>query len=162
MSAPSVEREVPWAVFSDVISLRTESVRQFIDLTELLAERVRRSGVRHGLASVQAQHTTMAVAVNEDEPLLADDMGRLLDRLAPSDIRYGHDDFSRRSAIAPGERPNGAAHCRSLLLGASQALHVVDGALNLGRWQRVFLVELDGPQARTVSVLVLGVRGSHD
>jgi secondary thiamine-phosphate synthase enzyme len=159
MSTQWVEPQSLWAVYSEVVSLRTQAPQQFIDLTELLAERVRRSGVRHGLASVQVRHTTMAVAVNEDEPLLAEDVARLLDRVAPADIRYGHDDFSRREVVAPDERVNGAAHCRSLLLGASQALHVVDGVLHLGRWQRVFLVELDGPQARSVSVLVLGLRG---
>jgi len=53
-------------------------------------------------------------------------------------------------------RINGHSHCRALLLGSSACLNVIDGRLLLGRWQRVFLVELDGPRARDVSVLILG------
>ena len=45
-----VQPEAPWTVFADLVGLRTEKKEQFIDLTELVAERVRRSGVRFGLA----------------------------------------------------------------------------------------------------------------
>jgi secondary thiamine-phosphate synthase enzyme len=155
-------REGHWAAVSDVVTFRTQAARQFIDLTDLVAERVRQSGIRHGLASVQTRHTTTAIVVNEDEPLLREDMDRLLERLVPSDIRYGHDDLARRTGVAPDERANGAAHCRSLLLGASETFHVIGGELQLGRWQRVFLVELDGPRARTVSILVMGIRHDHE
>jgi secondary thiamine-phosphate synthase enzyme len=54
------------------------------------------------------------------------------------------------------ERPNGHAHCRALLLPSSACLNVTEGRLQLGRWQRVFLVELDGPRERSVSVLLFG------
>ena len=163
MSSPSIDRTAAaWQAESDAITLRTQAQRQFIDVTELVAERVRRSGVTHGLASIQTLHTTTAIVVNEDEPLLHEDMERLMERLVPSDVRYAHDDFARRAAVAPDERVNGAAHCRSLLLGATQMFQVVDGALLLGRWQRIFLVECDGPQPRTLSVLVMGLRGDHE
>lgn len=91
--------------------------------------------------------------MNEDEPLLIEDLHRLLSRLAPPDVRYGHDDLTRRGAPA-GERPR-----RGPLLGVSQTFHVIDGALRLGRWQRLFLVELDGPRPRNLSIVVLGRRG---
>ncbi len=158
----AISQEAPFAVFRDLVGLRTEKKEQFIDLTALVAERVRRSGVRFGLASVQACHTTAAVVVNEDEPLLRTDMRRLLEQLAPSNVHYAHDDFSQRVALEPEERPNGAAHCRSLVLGSTQTLQVTEGALQLGRWQRVLLVELDGPRPREVSILVLGLRESHE
>jgi secondary thiamine-phosphate synthase enzyme len=163
MATHPVERErgAAWAASSDVVTLRTETTRQFIDLTELVAERVRQSGITHGLVSVVTRHTTTAIVVNEDEPMLLDDMAHLLERLVPSDVRYGHDDMSRRVGVGPDERANGAAHCQSLLLGASQVFHVGGGVMQLGRWQRIFLVELDGPRPRAVSILVLGVRGAH-
>jgi secondary thiamine-phosphate synthase enzyme len=149
-------------VCADLVQLRTEDRIQFVDLTEILRERVRRSGVAYGLASVQSRHTTTAIVVNEDEPMLLDDMGRTLERLVPAEVGYEHDDLSRRSPGLPSnERRNGDSHCRSMLLGASETLHVVDGALQLGRWQRIFLVELDGPQARSVSILVMGA-GNED
>ena len=144
-------------VSSDVVELHTQERVQFIDLTELVAERVRRSGVGHGLVCVQTRHTTTAVVVNENEPLLIEDAKRMLERLAPRDARYGHNELHRRRDVAPDESPNGDAHCRALLLGSSETLAVADGALQLGRWQRVFLVELDGPRRRAVCVVVMGI-----
>jgi secondary thiamine-phosphate synthase enzyme len=144
-------------VFSDAVELRTEERVQFVDLTELVAERVRRSGIGHGLVCVQTRHTTTAVVVNENEPLLIEDARRMLERLAPRNARYGHNRLHRRRGAAPNESPNGDSHCRALLLGSSETLAVVGGTLQLGRWQRVFLVELDGPRRRTAHVVVIGI-----
>lgn len=147
-----------WRASAELVQLRTQCRQQTIDLTDLVAERVRRARIRCGLVSVQARHTTMAVALNENEPLLLEDVDQLLERLAPGDLPYAHDDLGRRLQVFAGERRNGAAHCRSLLLGAGQTLHVLDGRLDLGRWQRLLLLELDGPQPRTLSLLILGER----
>jgi len=144
-------------VSSDVVELRTEERVQFIDVTDLVAERVRRSGIGHGLVCVQSRHTTTAVVVNENEPLLIGDAKRMLERLAPRDARYGHNQLHRRRDTAPDESRNGDSHCRAVLLGSSETLAVVDGALQLGPWQRVFLVELDGPRPRTACVVVMGI-----
>ncbi|MBI3932825.1 MAG: YjbQ family protein [Acidobacteria bacterium] len=158
------ESEPVFGIAKDLVELRTDRRRQFIDVTELVAERVRRSGVRDGVACVQTLHTTTALLVNENEPLLLEDVARLLDRLAPEDVRYAHDDLDRRRvgprAVAlPADEPeNGEAHCKAVVLPASAALTIADGRLLLGRWQSVFLVELDGPRNRTLSIVVLGVR----
>jgi secondary thiamine-phosphate synthase enzyme len=128
-----------------------------VDLTALLAERVLRSGIAEGTVTVQSRHTTAAVVVNENEPLLLDDLEDALERWAPRGARYGHNDFAARKAPPPGEKPNGHAHTRALLLGTSVSLHVTAGEIDLGEWQSVFLVELDGPRSRTVSVHVMGV-----
>ncbi len=144
-------------VSSDVVELQTEERLQFVDLTELVAERVRRSGIGHGLVCVQSRHTTTAVVVNENEPLLIEDAKRMLERLVPRGAVYGHNELHRRRDAAPDESRNGDAHCRALLLGSSETLAVAGGALQLGRWQRVFLVELDGPRRRTVCVVVMGI-----
>lgn len=144
-------------VCSDIVELRTEERLQFIDVTELVAERVRRSGVCQGLVCVQSKHTTAAIVVNENEPLLIEDMTRALERLAPRDLRYRHNELHLRPEVAPDETPNGDAHCKALALGASETLAVVDGAAQLGRWQRVFLVELDGPRRRSLCVVVMGM-----
>ena len=160
MATKPFVREQPPAgvgVFSDVVELHTEERVQLIDVTELVAERVRRSGIGHGLVCAQSRHTTAAVIVNENEPLLVDDFKRMLERLAPRGARYRHNELHRRRNLAPDESRNGDAHCRAVLLGASETLAVVDGALHLGRWQRVFLVELDGPRRRTLAVVVMGL-----
>jgi secondary thiamine-phosphate synthase enzyme len=143
-------------VCRDLVHLRTERPLQFVDLTALVAERVRRSGVFEGTVTVQSRHTTAAVVVNENEPLLLEDLEDLLQRWAPEDVRYRHNDLAAREAPPPGEKPNGHAHARALLLGASVCLNVAEGRVDLGEWQSVFLVELDGPRKRTLSVQVLG------
>jgi secondary thiamine-phosphate synthase enzyme len=93
--------------------------------------------------------------VNEHEPLLFADFVAMLHRAAPANLLYRHDSPDRTVNLTPGERVNGHAHCRALLLPSSSTVNVVSGALVLGRWQRIFFVELDGPQQREVSVVVL-------
>jgi secondary thiamine-phosphate synthase enzyme len=139
------------------IRIDTEQPTQFIDITSNLEAFVGTSGVQSGLLNVQSLHTTAAILVNEHEPLLLTDMAGLLERLAPVDAVYRHDNITLRTAnCVLGEPPNGHSHCRALLLGSSAALNVVDAEIQLGRWQRVFLVELDGPRTRDVSLLLLG------
>jgi secondary thiamine-phosphate synthase enzyme len=156
----SVQEAAAVRVCRDVVHLRTQRHVQFIDLTELVAERVRRSGIDEGIVTVQSRHTTAGVLVNENEPLLLQDFEDVLERWAPAGVRYRHNDLEARAGTAPAdEKPNGHAHARALLLGASVCLNVADGAIDLGQWQSVFLVELDGPRSRTLSIQVLGVRG---
>jgi secondary thiamine-phosphate synthase enzyme len=146
-------------ISSDTLQLRTEEPMQFIDLTAWVAHRVRRSGIGRGLVQIHVQHTTAAIVVNENEPLLLDDFKALLERLAPRNGAYAHDDLKRRRFnLVPDERSNGHAHARALLLGASKLLNVLDGRVELGRWQSIFLVELDGPRRRSISLTVMGYR----
>lgn len=141
------------------LSVATERRTQFIDLTDDVEAFVARSGVQYGIVNVQSLHTTTAVIVNEHEPLLLSDFSSLLDRAAPRAFFYRHDDFAARTVnMTPEERANGHAHCRALLLGTSALLNVAEGRLQRGCWQRIFLVELDGPRTREVSVLVTGER----
>lgn len=139
------------------IRLETREGLEFVDLTERVREMVGESGVRSGWVNVQTRHTTTAILVSESEPLLMEDLKRMLERLAPCGAAYRHDDFSVRTVnVCPDEEKNGHAHCKALLLRASESLNVVDGRLDLGPWQRIFLVELDRARTRTVSVMVLG------
>jgi secondary thiamine-phosphate synthase enzyme len=139
------------------IHVSTECPTQFIDITDRLQSLVAASGVQTGFVNVQSLHTTTAVVVNEHEPLLLADFDSLLERTAPLRAWYAHDDMRRRTTnVVPGERANGHAHCRALFLSPSVCLNVVSGCIELGRWQRVFLVELDGPRARGLSIVVVG------
>lgn len=149
----------PLVTATDRVRLRTRSGTRFVDLTDLVDFRVRQSGVQTGLAVVQCLHTTAAIAVNENEPLLLEDLGATLERLSPAGLGYAHDDLERRGPLPPDEPRNGAAHCRALLLQASLSLLVEDGRLLLGRWQRVLFVELDPPRERELAIAVLGASG---
>ena len=139
------------------VRITTERRVEFIDLTGSLQEFLSGSHIVTGLLNVQSLHTTAAIVVNESEPLLLKDFEHLLQQVAPDDVPYRHDDETARTVnLNPGERPNGASHCKALVLGSSACLNIVDGRLLLGRWQRVFLVELDGPRCRDISVLLIG------
>jgi secondary thiamine-phosphate synthase enzyme len=131
---------------------------QFVDITEQVADLVQAAGLCDGIVTVFVRHTTAAVRIQEDEPLLLEDLRQFLGRVAPAQAHYRHNDFRIRTQhMHEDESPNGHAHCLQLLLGSSESVPVVDGDLQLGTWQRIFLVELDGPRPeREVLVQVLG------
>lgn len=130
---------------------------EFVDLTDQIEAVAADAGIHSGLVNIQSLHTTTSIVVNEHEPLLLLDFAAQLAAAAPQHAPYRHDDMSIRTVnLAPNERANGHAHCRALLLPSSAVLNIAEGRLQLGRWQRVFLVELDGPRDREVSILVFG------
>lgn len=139
------------------IHLTTSYPTEFIDLTDRLQRLVSDAALRTGVVNVQTLHTTSAVVVNEHEPLLLTDFEALLARTAPPDARYRHDDPAVRTVnLTEGERSNGHAHCRALLLPSSVCVNVTKGQVVLGRWQRIFFVELDGPRERELSIFAFG------
>ena len=94
----------------------------------------------------------------KNEPLLIEDLQLLFERLAPRSRRWLHDDLAaRQGPLPPDESLNGDAHARAVLLGTSETLNVVGGEVQLGTWQRVFLIELDGCRRRTISLTVAGL-----
>src|SRR3989442_4463156 len=138
------------------LQFKTSSATQFVDITSQLRDEVRRTGLRFGRIYLQSLHTTVGLAVNENEPLLLRDFQSLLERLAPCGAGYQHDDFARRFDIALDEPVDGHAHCRQLLLTGFATLLVEEGDLVLGRWQSVFAVELDGPRQRQLAIQLDG------
>jgi secondary thiamine-phosphate synthase enzyme len=146
----------------EFIRIRTRKTLQFIDLTERIQSIVADSGCHSGFVNIQSLHTTAAIIVNENEPLLIQDMKRMLERHAPRKAKYRHDDFSIRTInMQPGELANGHAHCKALLLSPAQTLNFAHGQLIIGRWQRIFFIELDCARDRTVSVMILGAKGEQ-
>ena len=144
----------------DALIIGTTCAPEFIDITDDVARIVEEAGASFGQATVYSIHTTAAIRVNENEPLLLQDMARILHQIAPLHGDYDHNDFSRRTVnLDEEECANGHAHCQHLLLSTSETIPIVDGRLALGQWQRIFLVELDRPRERRVLVSIVGVRG---
>jgi secondary thiamine-phosphate synthase enzyme len=151
-------KEPVTSILCEAIELETSSAPEFVDITDQVAALVAGSGMRFGQATVYSTHTTAAIKINENEPLLLQDMARALCQLAPIDSAYEHNDFSRRTHnMNEDECPNGHAHCQHLFLSTSETVPILEGALALGQWQRIFLVELDRPKRRRVLVSLLGV-----
>ena len=142
-SAPGVASRLRRLVF------QTHEAIQFLDITDEVADLVRVAGLTEGVATVFSRHTTAAVCIQEAEPLLLEDLREFLQRNAPAHAHYRHNDFRVRTVhMHDDESPNGHAHCLQMMLGTSESVPVVDGELLLGTWQRIFLVELDGPRPR--------------
>ncbi|SRR6266571_7134542 len=141
-------------------SFATARCMEFVDVTDDLLRMVERSGVRAGMALVYSPHTTCSIVINERESGFVMDFEDLVEALVPRGVAYRHDDLALRTENLEGDDhdvPNGHAHCRQgLLASASQAIPIVDGRLQLGRWQRVFFVELDRARERRVLMQVLG------
>ena len=126
------------------LRIRTAAKREMVDLTARVVEIVARSGLAEGLCSVYVPHATAAVVINEnDDPNVCTDVLDALDRLIPAGI-WRHDRVDG----------NAASHIQATLLGPGETIPVKDGLLQLGTWQAVMLVELDGPRERRVLVSV--------
>ena len=139
------------------MGLDTTKAPEFIDITEKVCEFIQDSRVQSGIAVVYSRHTTAAIKINENEPLLLKDMEEFLERMASRNGDYKHNDFSIRTVnMTEDECPNGHAHCQHLMLGTSENIPIIDGQPQFGHWQRIFLIELDMPRPREVLVQVIG------
>src|SRR5438093_11818644 len=152
-----VRRTGGLTLWAETLAFRTTAAREFLDVTDQVAAVVRRSRISQGWVSAFSKHTTAAVVLKENEPLLLQDMGGMLERLSAEAGVYQHNDLSRRTGeMDPDECANGHAHCQHLLLSSSENIPVAEGRLDLGRWQRIFLLELDRGRDRQLVVQVFG------
>jgi secondary thiamine-phosphate synthase enzyme len=136
-----------------ILDIASAEPLEFIDLTDCINQRLDCINIRDGAATVYSLHTTAAIKINEAEELLIEDFKHFLRRLCPRTDKYNHNDMSRRKPpIATDERPNAHAHLMHLLLSTSETVPISDSRLALGTWQRVFMIELDGPRSREVMV----------
>jgi secondary thiamine-phosphate synthase enzyme len=140
-------------VHGETFTVETTTRVEVIDLTERVMRLVHTCGVREGHVSLVSLHTTACIFINEFQAALAADFKRFLEQIAAGSDGWLHDD-PRHSDCA---RTNADAHLRALMLSHGAALQVSGGELVLGRWQRVLLAELDGPQRRTLRVSVMGI-----
>jgi secondary thiamine-phosphate synthase enzyme len=145
-------------VKSFTISFETKKNFQFFDLTKKLEGLVKKSKIKNGILNIQTLHTTTALLLNEKENLLLKDFKEILERLFPSDKKYNHDDLSKRKQnICFEECANGHAHCKAIFLLPTLTLNILNSKIQLGKWQSVLFLELDGPRKeRKISILICG------
>ena len=142
-------------IISSIIELDTRDGISLHDLMPDIQTVVAQSGIKNGFVTVTSQHTTTAIAINENEERLIEDVKRFLTRLIPPDDRYLHNDIALRDC--PEDEPENAhSHLAAMLLGSSEVIALAEGELVLGQYQSVMLYELDGPRRRKVSVQVYG------
>lgn len=151
--------EAAFKTYVSTLSVETGKAPAFVDITDQVAEAVHQSDVQNGYTLVFSKHTTAAITIQENEPLLLTDMATTLERFSPVNAHYRHNDFSVRTVhMHENECPNGHSHCQHLVLGTSETIPLIDGLLALGEFQRVFVVELDPEKhQRQVLVQIMGM-----
>lgn len=143
--------------YNEEIKVRTEKTYHFINLTDQVKEAVKKSGIKNGLINVQTLHTTTAIVVNEDEPLLLQDIERHLERFAEQGLSYYHDNFDIRTKnMCDGECANGHAHCKAVILPTNATINLINEEMQLGQWQQVFALELDRSRDRKIQIHIIG------
>lgn len=144
-------------LFYKIFEYQTKRELDFIDITDEIKDFLKETGIKNGLVNIQILHTSAGLIVNENEPLLLEDIKRNLENCAPKNLEYKHDDLSKRKVnLCPKECINGHAHCKAIHLLVNVTLNLIGGELQLGRWQRVLLIELDRPRNRKVQVQIIG------
>jgi secondary thiamine-phosphate synthase enzyme len=146
---------------SATITIEIEAPQRYayVDLTEELQRAIKDSGVTEGAAIAFCAHTTCALLINEWEEGAMEDFRNRMLHLVPEDVYYAHDDLDRRTQNLEEshERRNGHSHVKSMLLSAtSHAIPVAAGEPIFGRWQRLFMFEMDEPKDRQVVFHVFG------
>lgn len=133
------------------IKVNTNSSFQIIDITNdisaILNEINNSNGFNKGIVNIFTKHSTSSIRVNENEKGLLADFEKVLKDIVKESDNYRHDFIDN----------NAASHIRSFLLGSSETIPIVDGRLDLGTWQSVFFIELDGPRGnRTIDLTFIG------
>jgi len=132
---------------TEYVTFNTQRQRQYVNITDRVAEAVVRSGVREGMVLVSAMHITAGVFVNDAEDGLLADIDDWLEGLAPHRDDYRHH--------RTGET-NGDAHLKSLLVHHEVILPITAGKPDLGPWQQVFYAEFDGRRPKRIVIKVMG------
>jgi secondary thiamine-phosphate synthase enzyme len=123
--------------------------RGFINITPQVDQCLRESGIKEGLALVNAMHITASVFINDDERGLHHDYESWLEQIAP------HDPVSSYRHNRTGE-DNADAHMKRQVMGREVVVAVTDGALDFGPWEQIFYGEFDGGRRKRVLVKIIG------
>jgi thiamine phosphate synthase YjbQ (UPF0047 family) len=145
------------------LTFRTEQRREFVRITEDIAQAVRDSGITEGMVLVAAMHITAAVWINDDEPGIQADALEWLDKLAPPSWKEPANHVARELLPDPGDyrhhrgcEDNGDAHLKNLLVHHQVIVPVTEGELDLGPWQAIFYCEFDGQRSKRLVIKVMG------
>ena len=138
-------------IISKSLKISSSSNFQIMDITRdivaVLNETSKENKMDNGIVNIFTKHSTSAIRVNENEKGLLLDFEKALKDVIKEKDNYKHDFIDN----------NAASHIRAFLLGASETIPIIDGRLDLGTWQSIFFIELDGPRSnRTVDLTFMG------
>ena len=133
-------------VFFQDREVSTKSRTELVDITDMVEETVRKSGITSGICIVHSVHSTTAIIVNEHEAGLINDIIKKVQHDFPKGAGWFHDRVD----------DNADAHLASSYIGPTRIFPVRYGRLVRGTWQNIFLLELDGPRTRSIIIEVMG------
>ncbi|HKC94505.1 MAG TPA: secondary thiamine-phosphate synthase enzyme YjbQ [Nitrospira sp.] len=133
--------------YREELWFETKTRRAYINITPQVVAIVKKSGVQEGLVLVNAMHITASVYINDDEQGLLQDYDHFLERMAPQEASYRHNET--------GE-DNGDAHIKRQLMGREAVVAITQGRLDFGPWEQIFYGEFDGRRRKRVLVKVIG------
>lgn len=122
--------------------------RQIISIHRQIEDLVAESGIRDGLALINAMHITASVFINDNESGLHSDYEKWLEKLAPEKphSQYAHN----------GYEDNADAHMKRQIMGREVVVAITDGKLHLGPWEHIFYYEFDGMRRKRLLVKIIG------
>lgn len=132
-------------VINDKFTVNTNGNTDIIDITQKVKHAVYSHSLQNAVVHVYVAGSTVSVTNIEFEPGLLVDLPEALEKFAPVDADYHHD--------ATWHDGNGYAHIRASIIGNSTMVPLIDGALQLGQWQQIVLVDFDN-KARTRTVYI--------
>lgn len=142
-------------IINKLIEVETDTGIGIYNITPQIEKILHLTSVRNGQVLVFSRHTTTALAINENEERLLEDVKIHLEKLAPPSGSYLHNDLHLRDV--PDDEPiNAHSHLMAMMLSTSEVIPIVDGKLALGTWQSILFFELDGSRKRSVSVQISG------
>ncbi len=137
------------AVVSKTIKIHSKRENDLIDITEDAQKTVQESKIKSGTVTIFVSGSTGALTTIEFEPGLKKDFPKMLERLAPKDIEYGHEQMWHDG--------NGHSHVKASLVGPSITIPFTNGELMLGQWQQIVFIELDTrARNRTLVLQIMG------
>jgi secondary thiamine-phosphate synthase enzyme len=134
-------------VYSKHITVKTEKRIDFLRITDLVRQAVKESGVQDGIVLVNPMHITSSVFINDNEQGLIRDFQNWLEKLAPKNFEYNHNQT--------GE-DNGFSHLWRTIMGRESVVSVQNWELELGPWEEIFYGEFDGQRSKKILIKVLG------
>jgi len=145
-------------ILNKLLEIETESGITICNVTPHIEKLLAQTSIHNGQLLIFSRHTTTALAINENEQRLLEDIKVYLRKLAPDSDRYLHNDLHLRD-VPDNEPMNAHSHLMAMTLSTSEVIPIVDGKLALGTWQSVLFFDLDGPRKRTLFVQITGERG---
>ena len=135
-------------VINESFTINTRGHNDIIDITKHVQNCVYQHELKDALVCVSVQGSTSAVTTIEFENGLVQDLKEALERIAPTEAEYHHDEIWHDG--------NGYAHVRAALVGSSVNIALKDGLLNLGTWQQIILIDFDNKQrSRNITVQIV-------